>query len=389
MEEGIIILRIGFLCKDTELISKFKLIEHYSISKVGENIYDFNETDVLLVSDIIINTNELLQYRESNENVKYVFYMVSNENATAGLSSVLKAQNIMMVPPKLTKKQIVELVCQNTLEDIKTHKNIVTFFGADSKVGTTMVAQCVAKRIAAMTSLKVCLMFLNGKPSLEYLESSTTLGLDSIKLSLANQMLSMDDFMSTCIKQDNLYILQGPEAIEGMRYYHPDYIEYLLETICDFFDIVIVDAGSCMNISVELGMSIAALNSTHFRFLIATQQESVFNQYLRVKQQVLDKLHISDFMLIVNKLVENDMLSVPYEVGNLFNCTVVGSLPFLEWGWQCEKSKKTLLEFGDKKYRRDLDKIITLISDQLQFHYAPDDKNSKSSIFQKILSLAR
>lgn len=58
--------KIGFICNDVELISKFREIETFSAVKINLKIDELLDIDIeiLVVSDNIINVNEIMAFRE-------------------------------------------------------------------------------------------------------------------------------------------------------------------------------------------------------------------------------------------------------------------------------------------------------------------------------------
>lgn len=349
---------VGLLSKDFDLIEQFKKIDYFDSFKIGNDISELNDTDILIISDRVFSANDLLgKIAQEKFNVKHVYFMVSNKNYSNNLRNLLESKNIIVIPPRLTNNQIIEFIIKNSFDGIRTDKNIFTFLGADSKVGTTMVAQSIAELISLQTNKSVFLGFLNGKTSTEYIENSRGQGIDEIKTKLTNKILSFDEFIDVCIKKDNLYILEGASYLPEIKYYHPEDIENLINLISNKFDIIILDTGS----NVELGMTIGALNLTSFRFLITTQQESALQNFNKVNEQVLKKLGIKDFMLIINKYIDDNMLGSAYEIAKLYNNTLAATVPYLKWGWQAEKDKKTFLNYDDKEYRFKIEEIAAII----------------------------
>lgn len=379
-------MKICFISNDTELISKFKKIECFEDFKISSELSDDLDVDVLIISDRLVDINLLLESLEKNLlNINFIFYMVSNENFNNTLNNVLEANKIIMIPPKKTILQIVEIVCTHTLKEIDSHNNIIVFFGADEKVGTTQIAQSVAERLAQKTSLKIFLGFLNGKPSLDYIENDTNFSLDTLKIKIINQILDRNELLDVCIKKDNLYILKGVNSILDKRHYHPEHIEYLLKLISKEFDVVIIDAGS----DIELGMTIGALNTTQYRYLVTTQQEIAFNNYKRIKSQVLNRFDIKDYMIIVNKFIESERLNTQYHIAKLYEGTLASSVPYLSWSWQSEQERKSLLHFNDQEFINSIDKIITLISTQINFDYQIQKKEDKGFLNRIRLKLIK
>lgn len=379
-------MNIAVLTKDTELIDKFKRVEYFNdvYSKLeNDDLEVLNSLDIIVLSDKIFDFNAALDLKRNKYNdIKYVFYMVTEENYKNNIKSVLEIENIKMIPPKLTKNQIVEMICEETM-GIRQNKNIVVFYGADSKVGTTQTAQGIAELIANNSDANVFLAFLNGKPSTQYINTKgTNWGLDPIKGKLLNNIVSINELMDACIKVNKLTILPGANTITNNRHFHPKHIEFLLQIASKKFDLVIIDAGS----NIEAGMTIGALNATTLRYLITTQQQSSFDNFAMVKEQILlGKLNIEDFMLVINKYIQDPNLNDAYTLAEKYNLPFTLELPFLSWGWQSENDRKSLLSYNDTQYTSQMNKLAKVICKQLNIQY-----NSKESYkvpwYKKIIS---
>lgn len=374
--------KLCFICNDSELINIFKNIEHFEDFNIAMDIEKVsNSADILIVSDRLVSINKLLEERDKSlKTIKNVFYMVSGKNLNANTHLILDSNNITMIPPKLTAKQIVDAVCNKTLDGIKSDSNVIVFSGADSKVGTTMVAQSVAERIVSKTNLKVFLGFFDGKPGTDYIEIDEQINsLDAFKVKLANNVLRIQEFLDSCYKKENLYIIQGVTDLMERRFFQPEHIEYLIKLISKEFDVIILDAGS--NIDLGYPMTIACLNSTNYKYLVTTQQDNVLRHYDRVNTQILNKLKIENNMIIVNKYVDNPALNTAYRIAELYNCTLVSTIPYMNQSWQCESDRCSLMKFNDDEYIRGIDDIVKLIFKQLNINR--DISEKKKTFLEK------
>lgn len=377
-------MNISIISKDLELINKlkdtncFNNINHFDNLQCDKN----SDTDILVVSDKLVDINGMLELKNSEcANIEYVFYMISEENYKINTQSILSVENIIAIAPKLTPSQIVEVICNETI-GLKQRKKIVTFFGTDSKVGTSQISQSVAELISNNTKANVLLTFLNGRPGISYLENKGNgLGLDSIRTKLFNNVLSVNELLDGCIKNENYYVLPGSYNITNNRFYHPKHIEKLLEVASKKFDVIIIDAGNSQNI--ELGMTIGSLNATSLRYLVTTQQESSYENYMLIENILKDKLNIKDFMLVINKYINDTNLINSYELADKYKFTLATEVPFLEWGWQSEKEKKILLKYENEEYINNLAKLAKILCKQLELDYK-EEEIKKDSWLKKI-----
>ena len=235
--------------------------------------------------------------------------------------------------------------------------NVVVLHGIDHKVGTTMIAQSVAEIISVRKqNLKVLLLFLNGRRSTDYVREE----FDSItrfRMQLENRIISGKEIVKACRCQNNLYMLAGIESPEEERYYQPDMSAYLLSTVKNEFDLVLVDSGN----TLDNGLALGALTCSDLRFLILTQQETMLRRY-EVLQPLYQKLKISFAGFIINKFSSQD----PYDLGYLSMRmdTVKSRIKRVEQTGSsrlAEMEYRTLLSFQDQRYTQDVLSLANLI----------------------------
>ncbi len=121
------------------------------------------KADITIIDDRVCSINDLLQIRETLES-PYIFYRVQKKNFKFSTKSVLDTHHVHMLQPYMTDENVVEYICSEVIKRYKytVSKNIVTFFGTDTKVGTTQIAQSVAEKIVSESDAKVCLLHFDG-----------------------------------------------------------------------------------------------------------------------------------------------------------------------------------------------------------------------------------
>ncbi len=367
---------------DIELYNKIDGLKVFAKLDIQNDFNSVNDYDIVLVSDRLLSFNNFLDsYRTHLKNVKSLFYMVSNhsEHNINHIKAILDAKNVRIIPPRKTVNQIIEIILEETGGISLTSKNIAAFFGADSKTGTTITTQAIAETLAKGMHGNVCLMYLNGQPAYDYInfENSPALGLDNIKVKLINKVLTKNELIDTCVNKDNLYILTGAEGIAETRHYHPDHVEYLIELASKHFSALLIDTGC----KLQLGMSIGALNTTNNRYIITTQQDNAKRNFDRTKTQLFSQLgfDVKDFLLIVNKYIETPELYTPSQLAELYGCTLAGTLPYLDYGWQSERDRNTLLGYS-KAYDSQVEDIAKVIACQLGLDYTANANNESNVI---------
>jgi len=88
-------------------------------------------------------------------------------------------------------------------------------------------------------------------------------------------------------------------------------------------------------------------------------------------------------MLVINKYIEDN--STTYELAKLYGVPLAAAIPFLEWGWQAEKDRKTLLNFDDKKYKENINEIVSIIFKSLGIE-EDNTTSNKTPWYKKLLN---
>jgi Flp pilus assembly CpaE family ATPase len=377
---------VTLICNDIQLYNAFSSSDLFGSVKVGSEL-DLNiKYDCLIISDRILGYNDILNMIDKNRMAAAsIFYLMSSdhsENQISTIKYVLKSKSVFVIPPRLTSQQILDKVCESLKIDLAANKNVITFFGADSKVGTTITAQAVAEALANNTELQVCFLNLSGQPSFNYIQGSAEgYGIDIIKTKILNYVLSGDELKSAMINKGNLSILPSVKTLTDLRYYKPKHTEYLINLASNIFDIVIVDAGYYPN----SGLFIGSLNATKQRYMVATQQEACRVSFEITNEQILDVLDIntSSIMLVINRYSSQIDLPNAYRLADeVYKMVLAASLPNVPWVfWQTEAQRKTLAGFDDA-YDNQLNELVKIISSQLGIEYRSLPKPKKKGMLR-------
>lgn len=341
--------------------------------------------DIVLISDKIIDNTQIAMNNFPELEGRKVYYMLSNYNSRQmldNIASVCKSKKINVIPPKLSMQQIIERIITDLFPNSSKNRNIVAFFGADSKVGTTMTTTAIGEALSQNTNVKVMVIYLNGQRGTSYVKDDIPgIGIDNMRVKIINQILSKEELLDNCIKKDNLYILPGIDNILDIRQFHPEHVEYLLSLATQVANIILIDCGNAASLDFSGALSIAGLNAARYKYLVTTQQKLALDNFIRAEGQVLDYLDIKgeDFLLILNKYYKSVGLSTPDEIAKKYGGLVLaGYIPYLDFkGWEAEYSNSTLL--NDNEFKNDVELISQLIATQLEVRYI--EKTSKKGFF--------
>ena len=259
-------------------------------------------------------------------------------------------------------------------------QNVVCFFGADSKVGVSMISQSFAELVSdQFREKKILLLNLSGYQGSIYSNWNFPYCFDDIRLHLQSNVLTIDELTNVCAKKANLYILKGTTQLKERRRLDPELVERILDAARETFDLVVVNGGC----QADNGMSLGALLHSSIRVLVATQQHGTYLSY-QMMEDVFYELSIQFDLLLINKYLYSvsRSLSSESDMKKLYGISETTIVPMSEYGWQAEKDAVTLLDFGEKEYKQG---ILDLVSEVLNKTGDPDyqeePENHKKGIF--------
>jgi MinD-like ATPase involved in chromosome partitioning or flagellar assembly len=383
-------MNIEILSKNLDLIKFLEDKSEYKIIPVKELF--FYENNYYVISDEEISFTRLLSKLENKYRYK-ISYILSNCYETTEITNIIsvgKSNGINIIPPNTSEDQ----VCQNILRNINpnfsvnfNNKKIVTFIGADSKVGVTMVSQSIAEIISVNTDLKVCFMLLNECKGGNYFQNPQNKSIDNIRSKLSSKLINNEDILNVSIRiNKKLYIIPGPADILNMRYYFPEDLELLIDKASKMFDILIIDSGS----KIDSALTTAALNSTCHKILVTTQQNNAINNYEKISSQIFDLmgLNYKEFMIVINRYRNLTYLFSVSELTNMFQMIPLGFLPDVGMiDWQAEYHRKSLLSYKNDMYTSQIIKMGQILSNKMgiEFNYKYKAVNPLKKLKNKIL----
>ncbi|WP_240416489.1 AAA family ATPase [Paenibacillus periandrae] len=375
-------MKVKIVSNNIDLLDPLRNLGYFEEVTISANLEDALDADTLVISSLLISHNTLSdlygRYTKQFTNKK-VFYMLTDQEGDTPnelIANICEARNITVIPPKMTINQIIQFVSNHLYPEMgRKNSKVVAFFGAAGDVGTSMVSQSVAEIIAQNTEYKIGLYILNDSMGPYYvkLREDEDISIDEIKAELWSNVLSPDKLLQTCIKRNNLYILQAPRYLPDMRHFHPEHVEQLLDLGSKIFDIIIIDAGASYN----LGLTIGVLRAANHKYLVTTQQEKPRIKFEQVQSQIFKSLQLktTDFMIIINKFLKDSSMYDGKQMADLYKMTLAATPPHLEFmGWQAEVDRKTLLHFNEVDFTEQIELTARLIATQLKVEYRQLEK---------------
>ena len=175
-------------------------------------------------------------------------------------------------------------------------KHIIGFFGGDSQVGTTMIAQSVAELLKERGK-RVLLILGSGKYGGEFAHAGARSSLDDLKAGIRSGKISEDDLDQVIEEVKGIWVLPSVRNPMSVRYFPENTYEVMLASAGEEFDYIVIDGGEDAN----SGLMISALNISDDRFFITTQQSKSVHRFLLLQKNVLEPLQLQG-QLIINKI---------------------------------------------------------------------------------------
>jgi MinD-like ATPase involved in chromosome partitioning or flagellar assembly len=213
-----------------------------------------------------------------------------------------------------------------------------------------MIAQSVAELIAKeKKEILVLFAALNGRKSTEYMKEEVVT-IDEYKIQLKSGIGIDKNSLNPNRKMDNLYVIGGVEKEEETRYFLPDMVDVLVDSLDKKFDLLIFDSGS----DIDNGLAFGALTMDNQKYLVFEQSESSIRRYEKIRE-IYGKLNIEFDKYILNKYVESDPLTIKYIASRLgLDNNLFIAVDNSDRSRVSEIEYKTLLDTANDKYKNDI-----------------------------------
>lgn len=218
-------------------------------------------------------------------------------------------------------------------------KKIIGFFGGDSQVGTTMIAQSMAECLKGC-GRQVLMIKGSGKYGEEFMNGDGRYSLDDIKANIISGKVTYEDIEQVMEEYKGISVIPSVRNPLTSKYYPENTYEVMLASVTDDFDYVVIDGGENAN----LGLMISALNISDCRYFITTQQSKSVHRMLQMKHNVTEPLGL-DGQLIINKYIRDPALFMRRDIETLYETQGAAVVPYLEYGWQMEMEGRSLMHF--------------------------------------------
>ncbi len=221
-------------------------------------------------------------------------------------------------------------------------KDVITFFGGEAKVGTTMICQSFAEELAAKGK-RVLLLFASSELYDNYMQSDETAGIDELR---DLEEITEEDVRKVIRTKGNLSFVSGITRPFLIKYFSPELIKNICDAMADKFDYIVVDGGS----NYQYPLPLSALRAATKRYFVIMAKSRCVSRFRTVHGLLLKSPAVGITKrdeLILNGFARNASAYSPEDIGALFSMDV-NIVPKAAAGSACEITRQTISE---KNYR--------------------------------------
>ena len=228
---------------------------------------------------------------------------------------------------------------------------VISVFGGDSNVGTSIIAQSMAE-IAAEKGERVLFMEASDRTLGSYVEF-TDEGRDRTEpLPSIDDIVKGKDSESCILSAGSFAVIRGGQSVK-QESFRKNFVFKLIQSVSENFDRIVIDSGS----NAGSNLSISALLASDRRFFIVRQNPKCIERFKKTAEEVLisEEIYRKGDKIIVNAFRKNKLLYSKAQVeSTLLRNTYI--LPFVREGLRCEYTKESLL--WDKSFKKALTDIM-------------------------------
>lgn len=215
---------------------------------------------------------------------------------------------------------------------------IVTFFGGDSQVGVTMIAQSVSE-VIGKANKSVLLILANSTFGNDFIKDNIEFSIDDIKTHINSNSLTEEDIENITVIYNGISILPGIKNIINLKFYGDDDLQQIVNLMRHRYDVIIIDGGC----NVQYGLNISSLKYAESRYYIISQREKSIRRFNNVNEKILKPLGYKG-KIIINSYLGNVGTYGKKEIEEILDEKVWFTVPAVDYGWMSEENKTTLLK---------------------------------------------
>lgn len=231
--------------------------------------------------------------------------------------------------------------------------HIISFLGGDSQVGTSMISQSVAEALYRQRR-KVLFISGSGKYGNDFLNCNSEKSIDKVRANIISGRLKGNELAQLSERRQEFNLIGG--TMHPLHYsdFPENTFQILLGEAEDMFEYVVIDGGD----GTELNLSKSAVDTAESVYIVITQQPKSIKRFQLLKEHCLQGIEEKSKILL-NKYLKDPSLMTWKEVEKLCGQNLEVVIPYMEYGWQAEMERRTLMNY--KKYAKQIIKLTKQI----------------------------
>lgn len=235
-------------------------------------------------------------------------------------------------------------------------KEVITFFGAEPKVGTTMLAQSVAEDLASKKK-KCLLICASSNMEDSYLKSETSKASIDNLLNIQPEKLKLSDIQKIILSSGNLDYIRGSARPLQVRYFSENLIPKIVELVD--YDYIIIDGGSNYHFPLPISSLLAATKI----FYVLLQRSRAINRFALTQNLILNSPALktdAKKAIVVNKYEKKGSLFPDETFTDRFKLPMY-TVNKVAGSTSCEINNTTLYK-TNKNYKTNISSLVNVIT---------------------------
>ena len=223
-------------------------------------------------------------------------------------------------------------------------KKIITFFGAEAKVGTTMIAQSFAEGLAAKKQ-KVLFICASGESHDIYIGDQQLNKPSSIDGLRGLEDITKRDVQNVIASNGKFDIIGGVRALLQAKYFDVKVISKIIDHTYPEYDFIIIDGGHDFQMPLP---ATSLLNATK-RYFVVNGTKRSFDRLHTLQDMILESQQFKTFeqkeeedMILLNKDDRKENIFSAEQFASGIGMPVV-KVPKVNGGYECEVTNQTLM----------------------------------------------
>ncbi|MBR0481942.1 MAG: hypothetical protein IJJ48_05675 [Firmicutes bacterium] len=231
--------------------------------------------------------------------------------------------------------------------------SIVSFFGADSKCGTSQTVLSLALHLSErQPRYRVLLVHAEEDFGDDYIQD-IGVSMGEIKPYLCERLWDAEEIAGDAALKYGFGLIGGAGMLSSGSLYHPEMVGGFLTDISAYYDFVLCDCGS----DISHGLCLGALTVSDRSFAVLSQGEKALRKYEKLKA-LLGKLGLCKDGIVCCKYRDDQACDTGYMARRLhMEKDRIFTVSCSPDGERAEFNRRPLMYFRGRKYTADIEKL--------------------------------